>query len=346
MMARLSLPHIVFETTNECSLSCRFCYEPAKRFANSLPKENSYKQAKRTLSRLFTQADVAQVAFSGGEPFLAERFLELVLFTRMKGKAVSVISNGATGTHDDYRALIEMGVTNVQFPCHAHTPLIHDALTGVAGSWEKACASIEAVRALGGMPVAVIVATKENAHIIGETLAHIKRCGVRHVMLNRFNVGGRGVAERDALELSPSALNAFFACAEAAGRAQDLTLTSNVCMPFCVVDPEAYPGIRFTSCASVAVNMPLTLTLSGDMRICNHSPTVIGNIFTKPVSRMLSSDYVRAWRETVPSLCEGCARFARCMGGCRAASEQLGGTLSDADPIIPRTNKEENVSCL
>ena len=39
-------------------------------------------------------ADVEQVTFTGGEPFLAERFSELVLYTRMKRKQVAIITNG------------------------------------------------------------------------------------------------------------------------------------------------------------------------------------------------------------------------------------------------------------
>jgi organic radical activating enzyme len=55
---------------------------------------NSYKQAKKTLKRLFKIAEVGSVTFTGGEPFLAERFNELVLFTRLKNKSVTIITNG------------------------------------------------------------------------------------------------------------------------------------------------------------------------------------------------------------------------------------------------------------
>ena len=78
-MNRIRLPHVIFETTPECNLSCRYCYNHWRRPGTGQPEVTLYHSALRTMKKLFQMADVEHVTFSGGEPFLSERFLELVL---------------------------------------------------------------------------------------------------------------------------------------------------------------------------------------------------------------------------------------------------------------------------
>jgi PqqA peptide cyclase len=68
--------------------------------------------------------------------------------------------------------------------------------------------------------------------------------------------------------------------------------------------------------------------------MCNHSPVVMGNLFRETPQTILSSAYAASWENSHPAYCSGCTKWATCRGGCRAASEQLGGTLEHEDPII------------
>lgn len=82
------------------------------------------------------------------------------------------------------------------------------------------------------------------------------------------------------------------------------------------------------------MNKPLTMDVGGNLRICNHSPVDIGNIYSENIENILSSPYVQSWKEIVPQFCSSCNKYAKCQGGCRAASEQLGLSLASPDPII------------
>ena len=88
---KLYLPHISLEITSECNLNCKYCYNIWKVDNKNFEHLNSYKKAVKVLKRIFKIAEVDNVTFTGGEPFLSERFLEIVLFTRMKGKNVTAI---------------------------------------------------------------------------------------------------------------------------------------------------------------------------------------------------------------------------------------------------------------
>lgn len=328
------LTYIIFEVTRACNLNCRFCYNIWKRPGGANAPRGSYRQAIRTLKRLFSVADVRHVTMTGGEPFLFDRFAEVVLFCRMKRKRVSVISNGNAAARNDYEALIDLGVDLFEFPLHSANPGTHDAMTGAAGSWRKSLRSIMDVMSLGGEVVAVLVVTKFNAGEIEETLSFIENLGVKRVMLNRFNIGGAGILNSQDLFIGKEDLRKAYGTAnEIAGR-HNIEITSNVCTPVCILNPEDFTDIKMSACYPAVLERPLTLDISGNLRFCNHSPVVMGNIFGEKLDDILSSEYLEGWRNIVPDYCSGCDLYARCFGGCRAASEQLGLSLHHPDPIL------------
>lgn len=330
----ISLPYIIFETTSNCNLNCKYCYNIWK-IPNSVQKPfNSYKMAKRTLRKLFKLTDVKYVTMSGGEPFLSERFAEIVLYCRMKGKDVIIISNGNAGNYEDYKLMRQLGVNLFEFPFHSNKPEVHDYLAGVIGAWEKSLRSIHDVLDLGSTAVAVIVITKVNYGHIKETLLYLYDIGIRRVMLNRFNIGGMGIKEKENILLNISEMRQAFKTADEIAQKYPLSITSNVCTPFCILNPDDYKKIRITSCAANVINMPLTLDINGNLRLCNHSPVIVGNIYKDRLADIFNSQYAKTWKETVPTFCKDCEKYPKCLGGCRAASEQLGLSVKEVDPIV------------
>lgn len=332
---KIELSHVAFEVTSRCNLDCRYCYNPWKRPDGAHATGGSYARAIRTLKRLFKMARVSQLTLTGGEPLIAERVLETVLYCRLRGATVAVITNGSGASPGDYRALIDLGVNLFELPVHSPEPGAHDTMTRKPGSWQCSLQSIREIQDLGARAVAVIVITDLNASRVADTLAFVRDRGVREIMLNRFNVGGRGVGERALLEPDHDTLQRAFAAANVfAAEHRDVRLTSNVCSPMCVLDPKEYRHIGFSACSNDPRRMPLTLGVDGDLRLCNHSPVVIGNIFEQSFEEMFASDYAHTWRDTVPELCQECRLWARCRGGCRAAGEQLDGDLRQPDPAV------------
>jgi len=295
---------------------------------------NSYSKAKKILTRLFKIAQVSHLALSGGEPLLAQRFLEIVLFCRMKHKNITIISNGNAGNSEYYKQLVDLGVSLFEFPLHSFDPQTHDYLTRVEGSWDKAVQSLKQVLALKGRVVCVIVLTKANHKQIKKTLLFIKDLGIKQIMINRFNIGGSGIKEKDNLLLSHAELNKAYKQADKIAVDKALKLSANVCTPFCVINPEHYPHIRMGSCSTDISHLPLTLDIGGNMRLCNHSPVVVGNIFSHTIEQIFNSQYVGSWQNTVPDYCLDCVHYKKCLGGCRAASEQLGLSLKHVDPLV------------
>lgn len=336
---KIDLENIIFEITQECNLNCKYCYNIWKgdeRLKSNL--KPTYKSSIKAIKQLLKTTTIKSITFTGGEPLLAERFMEIVLYCRLKGLSVSVISNGNTYQKEEYKQLIDMGVSLFEFPLLSNDEKIHDGLTRVIGSWQKVVNSIREVLQLGGIVAGVIVITRENYADIDKTLELHKALGIDSVMLNRYNIGGEGVKTNKTIAPTKQQLEEAFSRANLFAGKSNIFLSSNVCTPWCIINPQQYPNIEFFECSNLILDKPITVDYEGNMRICNHSPNIIGNIFKSPMSELVDNDYIRSWDNTVPDYCTECKVFDKCKGGCRGASEQMGWSLKEVDPIIKTTN--------
>ena len=336
-MPHFPIDNLVFELTGACNQCCRFCYNHWRDGSSPIAPPDPSK-ARKTLKELLSQASVRHLSFSGGEPLLLSNVHDLVLHARFKGCTVNILTNGTLLTADALDNFISLGVSVIQIPLLSADASVHDSLTGLPGSWEKA---LDALRRTGkaGIGAAVLVITKVNAPGVSETLSLIAECGVRTVMVNRFNIGGNGI--RNARELVPdrkTLQNAFTAIEAFAGANPHMRFVSGVCTPLCYLDTAPYPHIRFTKCSTDLANRPVTVNHNGDVRFCNHSPRVLGNLYSRPIGEILTDPEINARYAGMPEECGKCALIQQCGGGCRAASEQVHGTFSALDPILDYGN--------
>ena len=333
----MRIDHLVYELTGACNQCCRFCYNHWRDGSTPIAAPEPSK-ARKTLKKLLSQASVGSLSFSGGEPLLLGNVHDLVLHARFKGCKVNVLTNGTLLTDDALENFLSLGVSVIQIPLLSADATVHDYLTTLPGSWEKA---VDALRRTGnaGIGAAVLVITKVNAPGVTETLSHIADSGVRTVMVNRFNIGGNGI--RNARELVPdrkTLQDAFTAVEAFASGHPDMHFVSGVCTPLCYLDTAPYPHIRFTKCSTDLTGRPVTVNYNGDVRFCNHSPRVMGNIFDRPIGEILTDPDINALYTGMPEECGKCVLLQRCGGGCRAASEQVYGTFSAPDPILDYRN--------
>lgn len=331
---KAKLGTVIFETTEACNQNCRFCYNHW-RPDGAAPADP--RLAAKTLRRLLSQAETGSISFSGGEPTLLRNLHDMALRCRFSGSSVNILTNGTRLSEDDIRNFGSIGISAIQIPLLSTDPAIHDHLTCLPGSWAKARTSLlRSVEILGPEHVAaVLVISSANAHSVADTLAFYERIGVRTVMVNRFNMGGNGLGHRDELILDKEQLaGAFRAASDFAVGHPQMRLVSGVCTPMCLLDPADYPGITFTSCSTDLHSRPLAVNYRGDVRFCNHSPFVLGNIYERHIRDIVEDRELLDRYTSVPDKCLDCRLYARCKGGCRAASEQVYGSFSAVDPVL------------
>jgi radical SAM protein with 4Fe4S-binding SPASM domain len=326
---------LILEVTDRCNLDCLYCYNLHK---NPLPAVMEIVQGKavsgsRMLGILFRNG-VRHLVLTGGEPLLENRHLDLMIKARRRGMGVSLITNGTSRTLDELLLVDRLGLSVIEFPYHSAEAVLHDRMTAVTGSWDKVNAIAENRGRFTSPLIPVLVLTRINAAGAPDTIRRLHTLGFGQVMLNRFNIGGAGISHAGELSLDKGELRALFSACHKAVAETGIRATSNVCSPWCVLDPADYPKIRFSQCFENPEHAPLTVNLRGDVRPCNHSPTVIGNILTDRLEEIVRSPVLQGWSGTVPEPCRGCDLYKRCRGGCRAAGEQAGVGICGGDPVI------------
>ena len=333
---KIDIGFVVFELTDACNQSCRFCYNHFKGVETKCVVEApDFRQARQTLRRLQREARVANLSFSGGEPMLMPRIHDLILQARAKGSNVNLLTNGTLLKEDDVDIIDDLGVGLVQIPLLSHRAEVHDHITQLPGSWERAMASARRIaerKAEWLTPVFIL--SKLNAHDIEPTLEMYTSLGVKRIMLNRFNIGGLGRKYAEELTLSHEELREAFGRANAKLGELGLRAHNGVCTPMCLLSPTDYPNITFTHCSTDLSARPLTINYRGDVRFCNHSPRVLGNIHDEPLAKILERCGGDGYYSSIPDKCAQCELWTRCRGGCRAASEQMHGTFDRLDPVM------------
>jgi len=331
-MVAEQLKYAIIELTPSCNLKCVHCYNWWRHEGENVHACGSYKKAFRLVDHLIKKTTVTNITFTGGEPTISERFVELVLHAKLKGKRVTIITNG-NGPSAVYKQLTKMQVDMMEFSVHTSVPEVHDHITGVPGAWENAMKHMQLMIEHGIHVTPVIVITSLNYQYVEETVRFFFQKGIRSVMVNRYNLGGEGLNHPD-LSANVIQLRETFQKLNQFAANYDIYLFSGVCTPHCILNPDDYPHIRFGSCSSNVYQRPLTFDLDGNLRLCNHSPVIVGNVYKQSLNDIFANPYVNEWDDLNLSFCRACTRLLKCKGGCRAASEQVGLSLKHEDPIV------------
>ena len=337
--ASLALPKtFVLELTRRCNHRCLYCYTSWQAPELGYPgngHENSLDEVKEIILRLQDQAPVENIALSGGEPLLRHDIEEIVDFVRRRGISPILISNGALLSADTVAATRE--ATTYEVTLLSHRREVHDRLAGVPGAWDDAVHGMANVRQGRGSLVAVFIATRLNYMDLYRTAELAIALGADGMMYNRINLGASNMRMARELLPTPEMIEENLEALVGLQRQYGLVVAISVVIEPCVVDVSKYPTLHFGWCPQAGPDSYFTVDPSGNIRICNHSPTILGNIKHDDFGDIYRHHpYVAAFRETWPAECKDCAPElkAQCGGGCKAAAEQCYGTLARVDPFV------------
>ena len=337
---KLDIGIVVFELTDACNQACKFCYNHFKGEGVCSVEAPNFRLARRTLKRLQRQARIGSLSLSGGEPMLMPRIHDLVLRARMAGSKVNILTNGTLLTEQDIAIFDDLGITTLQIPMLSDKGDVHDSITQLRGSWLKATTAARLVAGRkAGWLTPVLILSRLNYHDIESTMRMYAEMGCRYIMVNRFNIGGLGKLYAKELTLTHEELRDAFRRVDAMAHELGMTIHSGVCTPMCLLDPKEYPHIMFTNCSTDLSRRPLTVNYRGDVRFCNHSPRVLGNIYDESLRSIIERSASDGYFDNIPENCAGCKLWQRCRGGCRAASEQMYGSFDKIDPVMSAMNE-------
>jgi radical SAM protein with 4Fe4S-binding SPASM domain len=92
--------------------------------------------------------------------------------------------------------------------------------------------------------------------------------------------------------------------------------------------------LGFGFCAAGSERAYYTLDPLGNLRPCNHTHTILGNLFDEPFAALIAPERMDAFTRAIPAFCAECARRSECQGGCKAAAQVCYGSLTAEEPFL------------
>jgi radical SAM protein with 4Fe4S-binding SPASM domain len=331
----------ILELTRRCNNGCLYCYTawgaPRLGYAQDRREdEMSLAEIENMIARLQDEVDLKMIGLSGGEPLLRQDVPELITFIRKRGITLFLITNGALLTEELAGTLagnqVACEITLLSFRRE-----VHDKLAGRAGARDEAIAGITNACASGVGPAVVFVATRLNYMDLYRTAELAVGLGASSLSYNRLNLGAHNMRFADQLLPTAGMVRENLDMLDELGEKYGIPIAASVVIEPCVVDIRKYKHIDFGWCPLGGAGSYFAIDPCGNLRLCNHSPTILGNLRQDSfLDIYFNNPYIRKFRETWPVECRDCPQEWKdlCGGGCKAAAEQCYGTLEHVDPFV------------
>jgi radical SAM protein with 4Fe4S-binding SPASM domain len=303
--------------TYRCNLRCSFCYAGCNCTQNPVgdDREMATVEVKQALEKIFEDAEVPSVSFTGGEATLRSDLPELVSHAHSLGMRVNLITNGTHVTGDYASELAAAGLDSAQVSIEGVTPQTHDGITKVRGSFVRAVA---AVRYLSAASVHVHTNTtinRENLHecrsMPGFVRGELERdkFSMNLVIPSGTAALNKGLAVRYD-ELGPVLLDII-----AESRKHQIEFMWYSPTPMCLFNPIIH-GLGNKGCS--ACDGLLSVGANGDVIPCASYDESVGNILGDDVLAVWHSERAVLFRDKFLAHpeCKGCEYFKICNGAC------------------------------
>ncbi len=360
---------VVWNFTNRCNLNCLHCHQDSS--PTSSNSELTTAQAFKVIDNM-SNAGVAILTFSGGEPLLRPDLFDAIERATANGMLCTIASNGTLMTKKAAEKLAQAGARRVEIGLDGARAETHDFLRNRSGSFEATLRGIRNCADVGFDELATTMTLhSENVGELEETMDLAERLGATRFYLNRLIPAGRGVdafyldvtaAEKvDALEtlyskFYKSVTEGFGMQCYARGMTYYARLGYERSKGRVFTVSEALSGYeqmfqeKFGSDVSKIVrklaagfggcSAGLTyagLTASGDLLPCVPAPIKLGNLLEQPIEEIWTHNkllnHIRT-RQALKGSCKICTYNYLC-GGCRYTAYITHGDWLEPDASCP-----------
>jgi pyrroloquinoline quinone biosynthesis protein E len=339
--AGASVPRLDVELSPACDHACAHCYNvwnaaPGDPQAGyDVRGQLATEALLRLITKAVTQSGATHLTLTGGEPLLRKDALRIVEHCCALVPSVTLISNGSHLPPETCRRLAAAGVKQVQLTLLAGDRATHDRLKGAVCFDDTVRAALDLRDA--GVPVTCcFVAMAENQGELARVLELCAVLGIRSVSYNRMSPTGGAVHHVERLLPSVEGIEADLETLETLGRAWGIAASTAMPIPPCLVRWERTPWVTFGTCSTGSESPNLVLDGKGNVRSCNLSSVVLGNLVRQDWADFWPAPYVEAFPAQLPEVCRGCAYARTCQGGCKESGFATGGSLTSPEPLLAR----------
>lgn len=335
----MRLNSFIAEVTTRCNHSCLHCYNVWESGRPYPREELGTADTLAMYGKMLDETGAKLVTLTGGEPLLRADLPQMVEYLAGRGVKVNLITNGALLDDDALGRLAGPAIGFWELPLLSAKRAIHDELSGAPGAFDRTTLALAKLKARKQLVVAVFVATRLNLPTLRDTIGLAIALGADGLMFNRFNPGGRGFQNFARLSAAVKDLQAALDLAEEMSEKYKFPISCSIPIPPCVFDTQRYKKLTFGFCAAGTERAYYTLDPLGNVRPCNHSATIIGNIRTEKFVTMVKGKRMKKFLAALPEYCSACEHADECRGCCKAAGESCHGDPRALDPFIDHNRR-------
>lgn len=249
---------------------------------------------------------VDRVSITGGEPTLYKHFAEFTALLDEYGLRFTLFTNARWYNPEVIVSALSQTprLNGLLISLHGQDAPTHRAFTLIPGSFDETIENIK-LATEAGIPVTLSTIITRYSYNQAQAVYELgQRLGVQRVAFNRYV----GLPTDDSAP-TPHQLKQALIDIEAM-RLQGANVKLTVTVPQCFHPTSA------TSCG--AGDAFITVDPWGNVKPCNHTPMILGNLLYDSVEQIMANEQLDYWRNLTPAGCNDCAALTICGGGCRA----------------------------
>lgn len=333
------IPRLDFELTDACDHRCGHCYnvwtadegDPNASFPTGRPLQTP--DFKGLMSKAVDQSGAWHLTITGGEPMVRRDAMDIIEHACAIASSVTLITNGSHITPHVAAKFAEWGLDNVQLTLLAGDRDTHNALKG-AVCFDDTVRSALYLSDAGVRVQCCYVAMKANEDQFEPVMELCAALGIRSISYNRMSPTGRAIHHIARLMPTIDQIEADLDFAEKHGPAWGLSVATAMPIPPCLVDIHQYEWVRFGFCSTGSSSPNIVIDARGNVRSCNLSSGVLGNLLDDDWATVFANPYPRTFKATVPDMCRGCAYETSCQGGCKESGFATFGSHTHPEPLL------------
>ena len=311
--------------TYRCNLRCAFCYAGSGCTANPIGThvEMSTEEIKEVLWKIFHQAKVPSVSFTGGEPTLVSALPELIRYAKELGMRVNLITNGTRLSQTLAQKFAEHGLDSAQVSLEGVTAETHDAIVGLQGAYQKTVAAVKHLKSVGIVTHSNTTITRANLAECPEFPRFVKEeLGNEKFSMNLIIPTGSG-AIHDEQIVTYQEIGGYLETLITISQEQEVEFMWYSPVPMCMFNSIVY-GLGNKGCS--ACDGLLSIGANGDVLPCASYDAPVGNLLTQDFTEIWQSAPARNFREKALAhpQCRTCENFAICNGACPLYWRKMG----------------------
>lgn len=332
------VPRLDFEFSAACDYKCGHCYNvwnasPGDAQAGYPKGQLAPPAFREMMVKAVRQSGAQHITITGGEPLLRKDALDLIDLACALVPSVQLITNGSHITPDVAKRFKNAGLRSVQLTLLSADRTRHDALKGAVCFDDTVRAALDLRDA--GVPVQVcFVAMKENWQDFQGVMELCYVLGVRSISYNRMSATGWAIHDLDRLLPLVEQVEQNLDVAERLGPAWGVKVATAMPIPPCLIRLDHYQWVQFGFCSIGSHTPNLTIDALGNVRSCNLSGNILGNITEQDWGSIHAQPYLHTFKSQVPPMCRGCAYEQSCQGGCKESGHATFGDLKHPEPFL------------